>query len=182
MLKGEILRKIQLDIRKNFGKTVNWESIPKKNFNCYMYAISNTMPTEILDIEYCGDLYYKSLIGENVTYFGDIGNISGKNEFKNIPELVEALRSDLDILGIKMSECLPNKLLLETEQKIAFYYDLYQLYSGKHGGFHFIKQDCFGEWSHKTGWGGDVKKIEVPIESVEIVGLDLIGYFQIGLK
>lgn len=182
MLKGKILREIQLDIRKNFGKAVNWEGIPKRNFNCYMYAISNTIPTEILDIEYCGDLYYKSLIDENVTYFGDIGNISGKNEFKNIPELIEALKSDLDILGIKMSACSSKKLLIGRTQKIAFYYNLQQLYTGQHGSFHFVKQDCFDGWSHKVGWIGDIKKIKVPIESIEFAGLDLIGYFQLRLK
>lgn len=48
-MNSQILRKIQMDIRNNFGKIVDWNSLPKEHFNCFMFAVSNTVPTEVLD-------------------------------------------------------------------------------------------------------------------------------------
>ena len=77
-MKSQKLREIQMDIRNNFSKNVDWNSLPKGNFNCYMFALKNTIPTEIFDHEENNQVFLRSLIDEKISYFGDIGQISGK--------------------------------------------------------------------------------------------------------
>lgn len=180
-MNNKILREIQMDIRNNFGKTVNWDTIPKGNFNCFMFAISNTVPTEILDYEEKGINYLRSLVGENVPYFGDIGQISGKTNYTTITELIEALKCDLETLGIFMENCSSETIVSDQYVKIAFFYNIEDLVIGKHSHFHFIKQDG-NVWKHKSGWTGNIEQIEVPIDTISFTDLKLIGYFKLSLK
>ena len=76
-MKNQILREIQMDIRNNFGKNVDWTSLPKENFNCFMFAIKNTIPTEKFDHQKGDQVFLKSLINEKVAYFGHIGQRAG---------------------------------------------------------------------------------------------------------
>lgn len=180
-MNSQILRKIQMDIRNNFARIVDWDSLPKGNFNCFMFAVFNTVPTEVLDYEKDGHVFLRSLVNENVPYFGDIGQISGKVHYTNVLELVEALKCDFETLGISAEECSSKEIVANQCIKIAFYYNTEDLLKGKHSGFHFIRQDG-NEWKHKTGWNGDVKQLECPIEEVSITGLELIGYFRLSLN
>lgn len=180
-MNSQILRKIQMDIRNNFGKAVNWDSLPKRNFNCFMFAVLNTIPTEVLYYEKDGQNFLKSLINENIPYFGDIGQISGKVHYTNISELIEALKSDLETLGILAEECSSKEIMLNQCIKIAFYYNTEDLLRGIHSGFHFIRQDG-NKWVHKTSWSGNIEQLECPIEEFSAVGLELIGYFRLSLN
>ena len=47
-MQAERLKQIQKNIRENWGKVKPFNRIPKNFFNCYMFAICCTMPTEIL--------------------------------------------------------------------------------------------------------------------------------------
>ena len=180
-MNSQILRKIQMDIRENFGKIVNWDSLPKENFNCYMFAILNTVPTEIFDYSKDGQNFLKSLINEDVAYFGNIGQISGKVHYKNVSELIEALKSDFEALGILAEECSSKEIVANQCIKIAFYYKKEDLLRGIHSGFHFIRQDG-NKWVHKNGWTGDIEQLECAIEEVSITGFELIGYFRLSLN
>jgi len=173
-----ILREIQMNIRSNFGKLVNWDDIPKGNFNCYMFAISNTIPTEVFDYEKDGEIYLKSCIGANVPYFGNIGQISGKSNYTNVTELINALKCDLETLGISVESCSLETVVPKQCVKIAFYYNTEDLLKGKHSGFHFLRQDN-NIWEHKKGWTGTVEQLESFDGDTTIAGLDLIGYFQL---
>ncbi len=180
-MNSQILRKIQMDIRNNFGKIVDWDSLPKGNFNCFMFAVSNTIPTEILDHEKDGHTFLKSLINENIPYFGDIGQISGEVHYTSVSDLIEALKSDLETLGILATECSSEEIVADQCIKIAFYYNTEDLLKGLHSNFHFIRQDG-NKWVHKTGWSGEIKQLECPIEEFSPTGLELIGYFRLSLN
>lgn len=170
-----------MDIRNNFGKTVDWDAIPKRNFNCYMYAIFNTIPTEVLSYQKDGQNFLNSLINENILYFTNIGQFSGKVNFTNVSELVEALKCDLETLGILAEECSSKEILSNQYVKIAFYYNTEDLLKGKQANFHFLRQDG-DKWMHKVGWPGNIEQLEYPIEEFSATGLNLIGYFRLSLK
>lgn len=182
-MNSQILRRIQMDIRNNFGKIVDWDSLPKGNFNCFMFAVSNTIPTEILhhQDEKDGRVFLESLVNEKVPYFSDIGQISGKVQYTNVSELIEALKSDLETLGILAEECSSKEIVSNQCIKIAFYYNTEDLLRGIHSNFHFIRQEG-NKWVHKKGWGGNIEQLECPIEEVSIKGLELIGYFRLSLN
>lgn len=180
-MNNEVLRKIQMDIRNNFENAVDWSSIPRGDFNCFMFAVLNTIPTEILHHVQDGINYLDSLLDENVLYFANIGQISGQTNYTNISELIEALKGDLDTLGILAQESSLTETVTNGCIKIAFYYDTESLLKGKHMNFHFIRQE--GEvWVHKEGWAGDIKQLDYPIEEFSADRLELIGYFQLSLK
>lgn len=177
---NEMLRKIQVDIRKNFGKAVKWDNVPKENFNCYMFAVSNTVPTEVFAHEENGAVKLRSLLSESVAYFGDIGQISGKTAYNNATELIEALTCDLETLGILAESCSSDTIVPEQCVKIAFYYNTEALAEGRHSNFHFFRHEG-GTWKCKRNWKKDVEQLECPIEDISITGLELIGYFQLSL-
>lgn len=180
-MNNQILREIQMDIRKNFGKPVDWNSLPKGSFNCLMYAISNTVPTEVLDHQEEGCCFLRSVIDENISYFGDIGQISGKVHYTNVSELIQALKSDFETLGILAEECSLKEILSNQYIKIAFYYNTEELLRGIHSHFHFIRQDG-NKWLHKNGWTGNIEQLKYPIEKISFTGLELIGYFRLSLN
>lgn len=180
-MKSQKLREIQMDIRNNFGKNVDWNSLPKGNFNCYMFALKNTIPTEIFDHEENNQVFLRSLIDEKISYFGDIGQISEKVHYSNVSELIEALKSDLKILGFLATESSAEEIVEEQCIKIAFYYNTEELLKGKHSSFHFIRQEG-NKWFHKNGWNGDVEELDCPIGEFSAIGLELIGYFRLSLK
>lgn len=180
-MNNDMLERIRLDIRNNFCKALNWDKIPKGNFNCYMFAVSNTVPTEVFDYNKDGNTYLRSLISENVAYFGDIGQISGKKDYTNVTELIYALKCDLETLGISMEVCSLKKVVQEQCVKIAFYYNIADLENCKHSTFHFLREEN-GAWMHKDGWTGDLIQLEQPIEGLSITGMELVGYFQLSLR
>ncbi len=170
-----ILRKIRMDIHNNFGKKVDWSSIPTGNFNCYMFAIFNTVSTETLDCVKDGKVFLNSLIHEEVMYFGRIGQFSGNTRYSTVPEVINAWKGDLRILGILAEECSLDEKLPNGYVKVAFFYDI-----NNRSNFHFIRQE--GEkWIHKPGWFHDVEELEVPIEKFFYNGLELIGIFRLSL-
>lgn len=179
-MKSQILRKIQMDIRNNFGKNVDWNSLPKGSFNCFMFAIKNTIPTEEFDHQEGEQVFLKSLINENVAYFGKIGQISGQLYYSSVPELKKALKCDLKTLGIIATECSEEEILEEKCIKIAFYANTEELIKGKMTNFHFIRQEG-NEWFHKNGWNGCVEELDCPIGEFSAEGLELISYFSLSL-
>ena len=174
------LMEIRLDIRKNFGKPVNWEKLPIENFNCYMFAANNTIPTEILDYQEGRKIFLTSLICEDVAYFGNIGQFCGKTDYKDIPGLIEAVKGDLETMGYIVDESFAQEKVTD-HNKIAFYYDVESLLNGKHGTFHFIRQ-VGDKWLHKSGWTREIEEIPCSIEELTIAGVSLIGYFKLGLN
>ncbi len=182
MLENQILREIKIDIRKNWCNPIDWDSLPVGNFNCFMYSVFNTIPTEIFEsFNESGHIELHSLVNENVAFFGDIGQISGKVNYSNVPELVKALKSDLATLGIKARKCFSWQKVRKGSVKIAFYYNTDDLKKGKHSNFHFLRQEN-GKWMHKMGWNMGIEELEFPISNLYLVGLDLIGFFELSLK
>lgn len=181
----KILEDIQLDIRKNFNKHNNlfWKKIDITHYNCYMYVISNTIPTEMLDYLSDDQPFLRSVISYNMKFFfGDIGQISGKINFHNTEQLKEALKADLNVLGFDVKECTLSEKLDKRYKRIAFFYDLERLEKyGSHQNFHFLRQQE-NFWFHKRGWDGPIEKIKEPIEDFKADGLHLVGYFKIRLK
>ena len=173
-----------MDIRSNFGKIVNWDCLPKGNFNCYMFAVMNTIPTEVLEYVdiISGMPVLRSLIDEHTPYyFADIGQISGNTCYTNSNELIEALKCDFETLGLSVEECNSNTPVPEGHIKIAFYYNTHGLSRGKHSNFHFARQDG-DKWFHKLGWIGSIKQLDYPIEEFLVYNLDLMGYFLLTLN
>ena len=179
-MKNQILREIRMDIRNNFGKNVDWTSLPKENFNCFMFAIKNTIPTEKFDHQKGDQVFLKSLINEKVAYFGHIGQISGKLNYSSVPELIDALKSDLKLLGIIATECSEEEIIEEKCIKIAFYGNKEELLKGKMTNFHFIRQEG-NKWFHKNGWIGGIEELDCPIGEFSADELELISYFSLSL-
>ena len=182
MLKGKILREIQMDIRKNFGKTVNWESLPKGKFNCFMYAVSNTIPTEVLYEEKDDEPpMLISLVNEPVAYFGNIGQISGNLNFRDTVGLIEALKADMKTLGILAEKCSPEDIVPNDCIKIVFLYDTSKLSNGTDANFHFLKCEGINHYTHKNGWTGDVESFVCTVDELEDEDLEIIGFFKLSL-
>ena len=103
-----------------------------------------------------------------------------KFHYSNVSELIEALKSDLKILGFLATESSAEEIVEEQCIKIAFYYNTEELLKGKHSSFHFIRQEG-NKWFHKNGWNGDVEELDCPIGEFSAIGLELIGYFSLSL-
>ena len=104
-----------------------------------------------------------------------------KFHYSNVSELIEALKSDLKILGFLATESSAEEIVEEQCIKIAFYYNTEELLKGKHSSFHFIRQEG-NKWFHKNGWNWDVEELDCPIGEFSAIGLELIGYFRLSLK
>ena len=120
---NQMLKKVQMDIQKNFGKDVNWDSLPKGSFNCYMFAVFNTVPTEVLDFvdEEHGIAICKCLTNEKLS-IGGIGGISGRIHYTTVAGLIKALKCDLACLGILLEDSSLEEIVTNPFVKLAFYY------------------------------------------------------------
>ena len=89
---------------------------------------------------------------------GNIGNESSERENRNIwtsTDLVEGVKRDLDFLGISYRE--DDISLKKGEYRIAIY--VIPTVCSLPIGFHFVRQDETGEWSHKPSWKSEVKNL-----------------------
>lgn len=176
MMNIEKLYEIKQNIYQNFGKEL--PEILTTAMNCYMFAVFCTIPTEQYQGEINGQILLRSLIGEEIAYFGSIGSFS-HTTFWDKESLIFSVRSDLECLGFSVRSSWKNDIQ-PNEVAIIFYYDLQQLQKGKIGKFHFIRQDKSGIWWQKNGWTGDIGIVK-PTEVIQN-GFDFVEHFYISLK
>lgn len=176
-MNAEKLNHIQKSIRKNWGKVRPFKKIPQNNFNCYMFATCNTEPTEILTIEGT----YVSTIGENVAYFGSIGQISG-TKYKTVEQYKQAFINDLRILGILAEECFEDFIPSKDTIKIAFFSNFEEGMTEEDEEFHFLRFiPLQNRWMGKEGFSGGFQKIErgISIYKINVIGQKRLGIFKL---
>lgn len=182
-MKKETLEKIKQDIRKNWNKVLPFTFIPKEHFNCYMFAVCCTIPTEIPG----GDGVLESFTGEKKTYFSSIGNFSGST-YHNQQQQKQALLNDLDTLGITAEEVPSSYTPSIFDRKsvlIAFYSNYIPGMFRKHEEFHFLRYvPSRKEWMGKEGYPGGFQHIGrgISIDAVNVINQNLIGIFKLQLK
>lgn len=178
-MQEEKLKKIQKSIRKNWGKVKPFKKLRKKSFNCYMFAVCNTEPTEILT----KDNICVSTIGENVTYFGSIGQISGTT-YKTLNEYKQAFINDLRVLGILPEECFEAPSITEDTIEIAFFSNFEEGMSETEEEFHFLRfVPSRNQWMGKAGFPGEFQKIKrgYSIDEINVIDQKRIGIFKLTL-
>ena len=177
------LNLIRESIRKNWGKVQPFRKLPKNHFNCYMFAVCSTVPTEIL----VDDNTLQSMVCENGSYFGSIGRFSG-TQYRNAKELKQALINDLDVLVIKAEETSEDYLPSILDRKtilIAFYSNYISGMFRKHEQFHFLRYIPHkGEWMGKEGFPGGFQNLGhgTKIGTVNVINQNRIGIFKLQLK
>lgn len=124
--------------------------VNSRNTNCYAYAFRFDLP---------------DYFDEAFKYFDSIGFYFEPGCFSNIfdinseSKLLEALYSDLNILGIKYSDKIDSDYLYKVAvfQEYDFLYD-------KNGvpDFHFCRLNNNNLWSCKNGIRGKIEKINTP--------------------
>lgn len=179
MLREDVVVQIKEDIRKNWGKVNTFSKIDKNNFNCYMFAVCCTKPTEILT----SNGTYTSTIGEPIPYFGSIGHISG-TPYKTLEEYKQAFINDLKVLGISAEECFEDFLVTGEEIKIAFYSNFEEGISEEEEEFHFLRFiPSKNYWMGKEGFPGGFQKLKrgCSIEEIEVIDQKRIGLFRLRL-
>ena len=178
-----ILNQIRESIRKNWGKVQPFRKLPKNHFNCYMFAVCSTVPTEILR----SDGFLESVIGEEKTYFSSIGNFSGTT-YHNSAELKQALLNDLDTLGITAEEVFTSYTPSIFDRKsvlIAFYSNYIPGMFKHHEQFHFLRYiPSQKEWMGKEGYPGGFQNLgrKARISDINVMHQNLIGIFKLHLK
>lgn len=178
-MQQEKLKKIQESIRKNWGKVKPFNKIPIYNFNCYMFAICNTEPTEIL---FNGRMMV-STVGEYVSYFGSIGRFS-RTSYKNLEQYKQALINDLRVLGILAEECEADAEIDKEQIKIAFFSNFEEGMPKAEEEFHFLRfVPTENRWMGKEGYPGNLQRIRrgCSIEQINVVGQRRIGIFKLTL-
>lgn len=178
-MQEEKLKKIQESIRENWGKVKPFKKLPKKSFNCYMFAICNTESTEILT----KDNTCVSTIGENIAYFGSIGQISGTT-YKTLNEYKQAFINDLRVLGILAIECLEDPSITEDTIKIAFFSNFEEGMSEMKEEFHFLRfVPSKNRWMGKAGFPGGFQKLRrgCSIDQINVIDQKRIGIFKLTL-
>jgi hypothetical protein len=178
-LKEEKLKKIQESIRNNWGQVKPFKAIPYKSFNCYMFAICNTEPTEILtESNMC-----VSTIGEDIAYFGSIGNISGTT-YETLEEYRQAFINDLRVLEIRAEECFEEQCITENTILIAFFSNFEEGMDRSKEEFHFLRYvPAKRRWLGKAGFIGGFQKFKrnCSIDNIEIIDQKRIGIFKLTL-
>lgn len=178
-MQAEKLKQIQENIRENWGKVKPFKKIPKNCFNCYMFAICCTIPTEIL----LNSGAYISTINEKVAYFGSIGQFSG-TDYKTLHQYKQALVNDLRVLGILAEECSKNFTPDEATLKIAFFSNFKEGIPKEDEEFHFLRfvasEKC---WMGKEGFPGGFQNLGrgCCIEKINVTNQKLIGVFKLRL-
>lgn len=178
-MQEEKLKKIRESIRNNWGKVRPFTKIPTKSFNCYMFAICNTEPTEMLT----KDNICVSTVGENIAYFGSIGQISGTT-YKTLNEYKQAFINDLRVLGILAEECFEDPFITEDTIKIAFFSNFEEGMSEMKEEFHFLRfVPSRNRWMGKAGFPGGFQKLKrgYSINQINVIGQKRIGIFKLTL-
>ena len=178
-MQAEKLKQIQENIRKNWGKVKPFKRIPKKHFNCYMFAVCCTVPTEILTRT--GTCI--STINENVTYFGSIGQFSG-SKYETREQYKEAWVNDLRVLGIYAEECFEDFTPTEDTIKVAFYSNFEEGMPEAEKEFHFLRfVPSKKRWMGKEGFPGDFQKLlrGCHINNITVIDQKRIGIFKLRL-
>lgn len=113
--------------------------------NCYSYAFRFDLPDYF-------DMAFRE-VHENGFYFnpGCFSNISDINAEDT---LLEALYSDLDVIGIKYNERLDS----DHMYKVAVFQEILP-----QPDFHFSRLNSNGLWSCKNGIGGGIEKGNKPV-------------------
>ena len=119
--------------------------VNSRNTNCYAYAFRFDLP---------------DYFDEAFKYFDSIGFYFEPGCFSNIfdinseSKLLEALYSDLNILGIKYSDKIDSDYLY----KVAVFQEILP-----EPDFHFSRLNSNGLWSCKNGIGGEIEKGNKPV-------------------
>ena len=178
-MQAKKLKQIQKNIRKNWGKVTPFKLIPKKHFNCYMFAVCCTMPTEILTRTGT----YISTIDESVTYFGSIGQFSG-TKYKTREQYKIAWLNDLKVLGIHAEECSEDFIPTEDTIKVAFYSNFEEGMSRSEEQFHFFRYiPSKRRWMGKGGFPGGFQKNprDCHINRINVTEQKRLGIFKLRL-
>lgn len=179
MLRDDVVIKLRKNIQKNWGKVNSFRQIDKNDFNCYMFAICCTEPTEILTAKGT----YVSTIGENISYFGAIGHISG-TLYKTLEEYKQAFINDLNVLGISAEECFDDFTVTGDDIKIAFYSNFEEGLPKEEEEFHFLRFiPSKNYWMGKEGFPGGYQKLKrgSSIEEIEVIDQKRIGLYRLRL-
>lgn len=179
MLREDVVIKLRKNIQKNWGTVNSFRYIDKNTFNCYMFAICCTEPTEILTAKGT----YASTIGENISYFGAIGNISG-TPYKTLEEYKQAFINDLNVLGISAEERFDDFTVTGEDIKVAFYSNFEEGISKEEEEFHFLRFiPSKNYWMGKEGFPGGFQKLKCgnSIEEIEVIDQKRIGLYRLRL-
>ena len=124
-----------------------------RNNNCYSYAFRYDLP-DYFDYAF---KYFDS----NGFYF-EPGCFSNISDINTEDTLLEALYSDLDVIGIKYNERLDS----DHMYKVAVYQEYDFLYrKGSLLDYHFSRLNSNGIWTSKNGLAGDIQKVSRPVAS-----------------
>jgi len=178
-LQAKKLKKIQESIRENWGKVKPFKEVPKNNFNCYMFAVCCTEPTEILISNGC----FVSTINESVGYFGSIGQFS-ETTYKTLEQYKQAFINDLNVLGISVEECFEDFTPPEDTIKIAFFSNFEEGISKAEEEFHFLRfVPSKNRWMGKEGFQGGFQNLKrgASIEKIGVIDQKRIGIFKLRL-
>lgn len=135
-------------------------------FNCYGYLFGFT-GTEYIRI------YKRGLW--NLGYLCDTSF-----RFESKREAEEILKSDFEILKLKLVNSSEAEKLKFGELKFAMYYSDYD--------FHFVRQNADGTWSHKVGWErypeslrvGENGKLEDVLRNKP--DYELVGIYKVNMR
>lgn len=167
-MSDDIIKAKSLFSQNTFPNNFNpkdWEKI-KFVTNCYSYVLNLVVQ----------DGYYK-----NFYYVGALSEIPEKSNYSK-KEFLQILKSDLQVLGRELTDCLLADFVPEGKQKIVVF--LRPKNNLQTFDFHFMKQDKDGTWSHKIGWvnlptnkgTGNMKITNPAIEGYK--NYKFIGYFM----
>lgn len=143
------------------NKWEDWEV--RIGTNCYAYALDTPYPET-----------------DGVSYL--VGEFSGHmySPYLDDEQLICNIRDDMASLGLEMTETTFESTVSEQSYKIAI--------CNARRGFHFLRQDRSGKWSHKKGWDREVTTLDCSgceITDPKKANLGehyVIGYFLIKRK
>lgn len=181
MMNKKKLERIQQSIRQNWGKTKPFKKVPRRHFNCYMFAVCCTQP-EILSI-----FGATIVLFENTVYFGNIGRFSG-SKYSNIEEYKTAVLKDLVVLGIE-AEVMEKDFKPDEEKgeiKIAFFSNYETEYQKQNGHqFHFLRfVPAENRWMGKAGYPGGFQLLPKysSIDEISVIDQQLLLLLKLKLK
>lgn len=178
-MQAEKLKQIQENIRENWGKVKPFKVIPKNYFNCYMFSICCTVPTEILT----NSGIYISTINESVAYFGSIGQFSGTN-YKTLEQYKKAWVNDLRVLGIYAEECSKDFIPDKNTLKVAFFSNFEEGMQKADQEFHFLRfVPSEKRWMGKEGFTYGLQNLKrgCDIEQINVINQKRMGIFKLRL-
>lgn len=126
----------------------------KRVFNCYAYALQ-------FNVDLYRSIYYKNLMRDFIRYCPGFLT-DDVPDFYCEENLVKLFFSDLDVLGIKFSDCNLEDDVTSDSYKVIIMLEKKLIYKD----FHFIRQNSDGSWSEKEGYYGNVKIVN-PDEKIK---------------